>query len=151
MLAGTSRARLGIFRRQTTKSNEQLAMSRQVFPGRMRRQQPIHIANNVRHQHAAGAQAVTVHAEYVTAKCIQKAMQLALRVMEASGTAPAVASAENRRIAMFGLDPLQLVGDQIERHLPRHFNKGLLPTRRWIRTCPGQVTTPHCRSPNTRW
>src|SRR5260370_11577442 len=52
-------------------------------------------------------------------------MALALRVMEGAGARPAIRAAEDRLVAERRLHALELVGDEIERLVPRHLDERL--------------------------
>ena len=67
----------------------------------------------MRQQHPPRSQAVAVGMAHITAGGIQKAMNLALRMMKATGARPAIRAAENRGIAVSIDHAAHLEGNQI--------------------------------------
>ncbi len=124
---GAAGVDLCVLVRRAAEGDEQLAMLGQHFPRRVHGHQVFHAGHDVRHHHARGTQAVGVDVAHVAAERVQEAMHLALRVMEAAGARPAVRATEDRVVAERGPDALQLIGDEIERLVPRHFDERLLP------------------------
>jgi hypothetical protein len=95
-------------------------------PRRVHGHQLVHRRHDVRHQHARSTQAVGILVPHIAADRVQEAMDLALRVMEAAGARPAVGAAEDRAVGVLVLDPLELIGDEIERLVPLDLDEGLL-------------------------
>ncbi len=77
--------------------------------------------------HMPGGDRVVVHRVGEASDRVEEAVDLTLGVMEATGTGPAVAAAEDGLIAVLGPDPLQLGGHQIEGDVPFHLDEPLLP------------------------
>src|SRR5262249_24541867 len=76
-----------------------------------------------RQQRAAGTKTVARHVAHVAADRVQEAVYLALRVVKASGTAPAVGAAEDRFVSVRGFHPFQLRSREIERLVPCHLDE----------------------------
>ena len=66
--------------------------------------------DDARHDHPGGAEAVGVSGKGISAKEFQEPMQLALGVVEASRTGPAVRAAVDGLVAVGVDDPTQLPG-----------------------------------------
>ena len=58
---------------------------------------------------------------------VEEAVQQALRVMEAPGTAPAIGTAVDGGVAVLSLDARELAGSQVERPVPADLDEGVLP------------------------
>ncbi|MNL56689.1 hypothetical protein D3C87_1801990 [compost metagenome] len=71
-------------------------------------------------------------------------------MMKPPGAAPAVAAAKNGLVAMIGLDPFQLPGDQVQGDLPRHFDEGFLAAQLRMRTRLCEITATHRRAQDPR-
>ncbi|MNE57689.1 hypothetical protein D3C80_1526720 [compost metagenome] len=70
--------------------------------------------------------------------------------METPGAAPAVTAAKNSLVTLLGLDPFQFPGDQVQRDVPRHFDKGFLTPPFGIGAGILQITAAHRRPQNPR-
>ncbi len=71
-------------------------------------------------QHRGGAEAVAVHVPHVAAEAVQEPVHLALRVVEPARAGPAVRAAVHRFRPVIAVDPAQLPGQQVQRHVPGH-------------------------------
>jgi hypothetical protein len=76
------------------------------------------LADDVGLHHHARATAVVVDRAGVAADPVQETMELALGVVEAPGTGPAVRAAEDRLVTERGAHAVQLVSEQIKRGGP---------------------------------
>ena len=83
----------------------------------------LHRRDDMRQQRGRSTGAVGVDGAHVAADGgVQKTMDLALRVVKASGAGPTVGAAEDRLAAMGLLYPAQLVGQQVEHLVPLHLD-----------------------------
>ena len=126
MLGGAAGIDLAVLVRHAAEGDEELAMLGHHVPRRVHGHQLVHRRHDVRHQHARRAQAVEILVAHIAADRIQEAMDLALRVMEAAGARPAVGAAEDRAVGVRVLDPLEFLGDEIERLVPLELDERLL-------------------------
>ena len=72
------------------------------------------LADDVGLHHHARATAVVVDRAGIAADPVQETMELALGVVEAAGTGPAVGAAEDRLVAERGAHAVQLVSEQVK-------------------------------------
>jgi len=95
-----------VLQRHAAKSQYRIAMLGDLVPGHIVARDGLVASEDMRQDHGRGAGAVAVHRTYVAPeRRVQKAMDLALRVMETSGAGPAIGAAEHRGRAMLGSDP----------------------------------------------
>jgi hypothetical protein len=103
----------------------------------------IHRRDDVRHQHPR-AQAVRVGMAHVAADAVEKAVHLALRVVETACAGPAIGAAENGAIAVLLAHACQFASHQVEGLVPLHLDKRILSAQVACRL--RQVTAP-CLQP----
>ena len=72
----------------------------------------------MRNDRLGGSGAVARERGDVTAGDVQESMYLAEGMMKSTGAGPAIRTAEDRFVAMFGDNPLQFRGGNIERLIP---------------------------------
>src|SRR5262245_5984472 len=82
----------------------------------------------MRKDHLRGTVAVAVDRARVTADHIEETVDLALRMMEPTGTRPTIGTAVDCRIAVGGADPVEFPGDQRDRLRPVDRDEGLEAT-----------------------
>jgi hypothetical protein len=126
MQGGAAGVDLGVLARHPTEGDEQLAVLGQHVPAGVHGHQLVHRRHDVRHQHACCPQAVGILVAHVAADRIQEAVDLALRVMEASGARPAVGAAEDRTVGVGALHARQFPGEEIQRLVPWQLDERFL-------------------------
>ena len=126
MVIGAAAVDLGIAQRQTANRDKQLALPRQLGKMGMLTVQRAQRPENMRQNALARGAAIGIGAGGVPAISLEKPVQLALRMVKASSAGPAVGAAVDRLIAAARLDRAQLASQQVQRHLPTDFDKGLL-------------------------
>gem|GEM_PF-5991995 len=126
MVIGAAAVDLGIAQRQSADGDKQLTLPRQLGKMGMLTVQRAQRPENMRQNALARGAAIGIGAGGVPAKALEKPVQLALRMVKASSAGPAVGAAVNRLIAAARLDRSQLASQQVQRHLPTDFDKGLL-------------------------
>ncbi|MCY1229066.1 hypothetical protein D9M72_414170 [compost metagenome] len=129
VLGGATRRDLRVLRRNATERHQQAGVGLHHVPAVVHGHQLFHRRDDVRHEHARRAQAVAVDAAHIATDHVEHPVHLALRVMEAPRTRPAVRAAEDGLVAMRIAHPPQLVGHQVERVFPFHFDKRLAPAQ----------------------
>jgi hypothetical protein len=91
----------GVLDRDTAKAHEKLCVLLQYGRGRRAIEELAHRPNDVRYDHRLRAVAVCVLPTNVSAKTIEKTMQLTLRVVKSSSAAPSIRAAIDRLPAVF--------------------------------------------------
>ena len=102
---------LCIFQREAAESNKQFGIFNDGRPGRRVHQHDEEIAHHVRDNDLCRGKAVRVDRVGESAKTVQESMKLTRRMMEFSGTCPAVRSGVDCLIAVVGFNSLQSVRD----------------------------------------
>ena len=121
----TARVDLRVLARHAAECDKQLGMVSHHVPARVLDDQLVHRRDDVRHQHARGAQAIGIGVANVTAQAVQKPMDLALRVVKASSAAPPVGSPEHGAIPVLGNGRSQRTRGQVQRGIPVDFDEWL--------------------------
>ncbi len=123
-----ARVDLRVLERQAAEGDDQLGVLGDLIPVRCRGVDRVRgAADDVRQDHLHRRAAVAVDRGGVAAVEVEEAMQQALRMVEAPGTAPAVRAAVDGGIAVLGLDARELARRQVERLVPAHLDEGVLP------------------------
>src|SRR5215510_12407148 len=79
----------------------------------------------MRHEDESGTDTVVILVPHEAADSIEKAPHLALGVMEAPGTRPAIGAGEDRLVAKVTLHAAKFASHEVECFIPRHFDEGL--------------------------
>ena len=117
--AGAAAADIVVFQRHAAKGQHQGALCDQLGPADIVAcHRPLR-ADDMRQDHRRSTRAVAADRADIATRKVEKTMDLALRIVEASGTRPAVGPAENRPGAMGRVDPPQFRRDEVERPGPR--------------------------------
>ena len=82
-------------------------------------------AEDMRHDRLRAARGIAPERGDIAADAVEKAVHLALRMMEAPRRGPAVGAAEDRRVAMRVAHPVDLGRGDVERLVPRQLDEGL--------------------------
>lgn len=72
-----------------------------------------------------GPVGIAVNRGGIASDQVEEAMHLALRVVESSGTCPAVGATVDGFIAVMATNPIEFGRDDVERLIPRQLNKGI--------------------------
>ena len=83
-------AHLPVISDETAQCHKQLAMIGNGIPACMQTQQIRETADDMRHHHLCRGIAVGIHRSCIAADAVEKPVDLALRVMKAAGTCPAI-------------------------------------------------------------
>lgn len=114
----------GVLQRQAAEAHQQVGVLDDDVPLGGPLEQIVVGSDDPRHDHAGRAQAVGSAArERVSAKAIQESVHLALGVVEAARTRPAVRPAVDRLVAVAVDDPAQFTGQQFGEPLPADGDK----------------------------
>ena len=137
-----------ILQRHAAEGQHRIGMLGDLIPGHVVARDGLIAAHHMRQDHGRGAGAVAVHRAHIAAeRCVQKAMNLALRVVETSGAGPAVGATEDRGSAIFRSDPRQFIRKQIEHFVPGARNELLVEDARAV-CAPVQPRLAHHRPQN---
>ena len=109
-----------VFQRHAAKGQHQGALRYQLGPADVvAGDRPLR-ADDMRQDHRRGTRAVAADRADIAARQVQKSVDLALRVVKASGAGPAVGPAEDRAWAVACVDAPQFRRDEVERLGPRN-------------------------------
>ncbi len=121
---GAAGVELRVLRRGPAEHHHQSGRFDYVRPGR-HEVRDIGPPEDVRHYAECRAEAVIPALVDVAAVQPEEPLEHARPVMEAPGAGPAVGAAVNRFVAVLGLDPRKLVGDEAQRVVPAHGHEGV--------------------------
>ena len=116
MAADAAGGDTGVFRRHAAEGEHDVCIGDDLVPADVAPRHVVIAAENVRQDDRGSAGAVTVDgADIAAERGVEKAMQLALGVMESSGAGPAIGPAEHRMGPMRLVDAAQFRSDAVER------------------------------------
>ena len=124
MQPGAASGDLGVFGRHAAEGDKELGVLRHDIERGGLVPALFHGHDDMRHDDAAGAEAVAVIMPDIAADAVEEAVHLALRVVEAAGAGPAIGAAENGAVAVRGFDAGEFGGDEVQRDRPFHFHEG---------------------------
>ena len=104
--------------RDAAEADEQLGVALEHRPRGRSVEELAHRADDARHDDRLRAVTVSVLAAHIAAQAVQKSMELALRVMEATGAAPAIGAAVDPRASAPVVDASKLVSQPVDRRRP---------------------------------
>ena len=125
MPAGAAGAHHRVLDRDAAEADEQLGVPLEHRPRRGPIQELAHRSDDVRHDDGLGAVAVGVLTAHVAAQAVEEPVELALRVVEAAGAAPAVRAAVDGRAAVPLVHTRELARQHPEGRRPAHGHEGL--------------------------
>ncbi len=109
-----------VFERHAAERQQHFGVARHLVPADAVAGNRLLRRHHMRQDHARRAGAVAVDRADIAAGHVQKAVDLALRVVKAAGAGPAIGAAEHHARAMLAIDPAQFRGGDVERLVPRH-------------------------------
>ena len=119
MLAGAATGHHAVFQRHATEGDHDLAVIDDLFPGYIALGQLLVVAEDVRHHDGGRTRAIGIDGFDVAAHGdVQEAMDLALRVVKAARTRPAVRAAEHRSRAVSVAHTREFGAEQVQRGVP---------------------------------
>ena len=128
MCTGAALADLTVFQWHPAKSHKQLAVRGDGFPTGRSVKKAAERAQNMGHHNFGSCKGIGVFRTRAAADAVQKTFQLALRMVESSGTGPAIGTGVNRLIAKILTDPVQFICDQFVGYFPSHRNEVFFAT-----------------------
>ncbi len=121
MLADAAAGDHAVLEGHAAEGEHDVAMLGDLVPGDVALRQVLVVADDMRNENRGGAGAVAVDgADIAPQRGIQKAVELALRVVETSRARPAIGSAEDRAGTMVISYPGKLRAQKVENGLPGH-------------------------------
>ncbi|MNU67043.1 hypothetical protein D3C71_563740 [compost metagenome] len=118
MRADPSTVDIGVLDRHSTEGEHQLAAAFDRVPGHALAVEAVIRSKHMGDYDHGSAGTIRVDGPDISAKDVQKAVNLALCVMKPAGTRPAIGAAEHCARAMTVIDPFQLIRDQLRRFGP---------------------------------
>ncbi|MBB2706949.1 UNVERIFIED_ORG: hypothetical protein GGE63_005091 [Rhizobium esperanzae] len=126
--ADTAAVDIGVLDRHAAEGNDQLAAALDRLPGDALSVEAIVRTEHMRNDDHRRARTVGIDRSDISAKHVEKTMDLALGMMKASCAGPAIRAAENRLRSGFVVNAAKLVGDKIERFRPADLHITVAPT-----------------------
>ncbi|MGY3034440.1 hypothetical protein ACVIIV_003610 [Bradyrhizobium sp. USDA 4354] len=121
MLADRAAGHHGILQRHAAECQHDLGVISDLLPGDVALGDVLVTAEDLRQQHRGRARGIGVDRAHVAAhRDVEEAMHLALGVMEAACTRPAIGAAEHGVGSARVADAAQLLAEQVEHLLPAH-------------------------------
>jgi len=131
-----------VLQRHAAEGHDDLGLRGHLLPRDVAPHQVLVIAQDMRHQHRGCAGAVAIDGADVAAqRRVQKAVNLALGVMEAARARPTVGAAEDGARAVTAPHPRQLAREQVEHAIPFHGHERVA-TAHLVRTRPALQPAP---------
>ena len=126
MVADAALVDLRVLHRDAAEAHHQAGMLQHVLDGRrlIHQLQGRH-AEHMGDDHLRRAGGVGLDGVGIAAELIEKAMQLALRMVKATGARPAIGAAEDRLVAVLGDHPPQRIRRHVQRLVPGHGDERL--------------------------
>ena len=127
VLTCTAAADIIVFERHAAESEDESAVRNQLVPTDVVAGDLLLRADDMRQDHRRGARAVAADRADIAAGHVQKAMQLARRVVEPSGARPAIGATEHGAWSIGAIDALQFRRDEVERPRPADGHEFVAP------------------------
>lgn len=123
---GPRRSNLRRSLRDAAKAQHKFTMVRDFRPGRhLFLHLEVRTAYDVGKQDLGGRMGIGRSRAGVASNQVHEPAQLGLRMVETSGTGPAIRPCEDRLVAVRTMDPLQFFGHEVQGRILGHFHKGI--------------------------
>ena len=151
MLADAAAGHHAVLQRHAAEGDHDLAMRDDLLPGHIALRHLLVVADDVGYQHRGRAGAIGVDGPDIAShRHVEKAVDLALRVVKAARARPAVGAAEHRARAMMVPHPGQLGAEQVECRVPGQRNELVASAARVRSTFSFEPATAHHRLRDAR-
>ena len=121
MAAGAAASDHAVLQRHAAEGEHDLAVIGDLLPGDVALHQVLVVADDMRHEDGGRARGIAVDRLHIAAgRGVQEAVDLALGVVEAPGTGPAIGAAEDCAGPEIVAHAAQFAGELVEHRRPRH-------------------------------
>src|SRR5690554_154517 len=128
MATNATISHLAIFDGHSAKRDKQFAVVPKNVPARRAIDHGVKVTKHIRKRHFCSGVAIGVNRVGKPANRVEEALELALCVVKAASTGPAIRATENRLVPELAAHPFQLCANQLYCRFPRNLYEIIAPS-----------------------